>query len=82
MISEGWQARSPERMPEGLWQATVTRVRSEFEEMPCLRVTAAQARVLFGLSGDASERILQRLEDEGFLIHTPDGQYVRRNTLP
>jgi hypothetical protein len=69
-------------MPDGLWQATVTRVRSEFEEMPCLRVTAAQARLLFGLSENASDWILQRLEGEGFLIQTPDGQYVRRNTRP
>ena len=69
-------------MPDGLWQATVTRVRSEFEEMPCLRVTAAQAQILFGLSGIESDWILQRLEGEGFLIQTPDGQYVRRNTLP
>jgi hypothetical protein len=82
MIGNQWHVRSPERMPDGLWEATVTRVRSEFEEMPCLRVTAAQARLLFGLSGKTSDWILHRLEDEGFLIQTPDGQYVRRNTLP
>jgi hypothetical protein len=82
MIGSEWQVRSPERMPDGLWQATVTRVRSEFAEMPCLRVTAAQARLLFGLSGQRSHWILRRLEDEGFLIQTPDGQYVRRDTMP
>lgn len=82
MIGSQWHVRSPERMPDGLWQATVTRVRSEFEEMPCLRVTPAQARVLFGLSGKTSDWVLRRLEDEGFLIQTPDGQYVRRNTAP
>ena len=82
MISEQWQLRSPERMPDGRWQATVTRVRSEFEEMPCLRVTPAQARVLFGLSENESDWILQRLEHDGFLMQTPDGQYVRRNTVP
>lgn len=80
MIGHEWHARSPERMPDGLWQATMTRVRSEFEEMPCLRVTSAQARILFGLSEKTSDWILQRLEDDGFLIQTPDGQYVRRNT--
>jgi hypothetical protein len=36
-------------MPDGEWNATVTRVRGEVEEMPCLRVTEEQARVLFGL---------------------------------
>jgi hypothetical protein len=82
MIGNQWQMRSPERMPDGLWQATVTRVRSEFEEMPCLRVTPAQARLLFGLSEKTSDWILHRLEDEGFLIQTDDGQYVRRHTAP
>lgn len=82
MIGHEWHARSSERIPDGLWEATVTRVRSEFEEMPCLRVTAAQARVLFGLPGTMSDLILRRLEEDGFLIHTPDGQYVRRNTIP
>jgi hypothetical protein len=82
MIGNEWQVRSSERMPDGLWQATVTRVRSEFEEMPCLRVTPDQARLLFGLSGQTSNWVLHRLEDEGFLIHTTDGQYVRRNTGP
>jgi hypothetical protein len=78
----GWQARSPERLPERLWQATITRVRSEFDEMPCLRVTPAQARLLFGLSASTSDGILSRLAEEGFLIETPDGEYVRRHTLP
>jgi hypothetical protein len=69
-------------MPEPLWRATVLRVRSEFDEMPCLRVTRDQARVLFGLTGSASDWILNRLADEGFLVQTSDGQYVRRNTAP
>jgi hypothetical protein len=69
-------------MPEPLWRATVLRVRSEFDEMPCLRVTRDQARVLFGLTGSASDWILNRLAEEGFLVQTSDGQYVRRNTAP
>jgi hypothetical protein len=82
MIGNGWQIRSPERMPDWLWHATVTRVRSEFDEMPCLRVTPAQARLLFGLPGSASDWILNRLAGEGFLTQTPDGQYIRRSTAP
>jgi hypothetical protein len=81
MLANPWHVRSSDRMPEPLWQATVQRVRSEFDEMPCLRVTRDQARVLFGLSG-ACDRILDRLAEEGFLMQTPDGQYVRRNTAP
>jgi hypothetical protein len=82
MMTGPWQVRSPERMPDSLWEATVTRIRSEFHEMPCLRVTRDQARMLFGLHGAASEWVLNRLAEEGFLMQTPDGQYVRRNTAP
>ena len=77
-----WVLRSPARMPDGEWNATVTRVRGEFEEMPCLRVTEAQARVLFGLSPPESEWILASLEREGFLDRTPQGEYLRRNATP
>jgi hypothetical protein len=82
MVATPWHLRSPERLPEPLWRATVQRVRSEFEEMPCLRVTRDQARVLFGLTGSTSDWILNRLAEEGFLVLTPEGQYVRRNTAP
>jgi hypothetical protein len=82
MLADEWQSRSPERMPEPLWRATVTRVRSEFDEMPCLRVTRDQARILFGLPGSASDWVLNRLAAEGFLVQTPDGQYFRRNAAP
>jgi hypothetical protein len=69
-------------MPDGMWQAMVNRVRGEFDEMPCLRVTPDQARVLFGLSADTSDWILNRLVQDGFLVQTPEGQYVRRSTVP
>ena len=80
MRGDGWHLRGPERMPEHVWQATVTRVRGEFDEMPGLRVTREQARLLFGLSGDTSDFILNRLAGEGFLVQMADGQYARRNT--
>ena len=82
MMTVQWQVRSPERMPDSVWDATMTRVRSEFEEMPCLRVTREQARMLFGLRGAASEWVLKRLVAERFLVETADGQYVRRNAVP
>lgn len=69
-------------MSDGVWRATISRVRSEFDEMPCLRVTADQARVLFGLSGRATDRVLELLTHDGFLVLTRDGTYVRRNTRP
>jgi len=62
--------------------ATEQRIRSEFEEMPCLCVTPDQARMLFGLPEGESHAILNRLEEEGFLTQISGGQYVRRQTRP
>lgn len=76
------EPRSPERMPDKMWHAALDRVRGEFEEMPCLRVTRAQARVLFGLPEVASAWVLGRLIEEGFLACTPQGEYLRRNAEP
>lgn len=69
-------------MTDGEWNATVTRVRGEFEEMPCLRVTEQQARVLFGLPAPASTWVLSCLERDGFLDRTPQGEYLRRTPAP
>ena len=77
-----WQPRSPQRMPESQWRTTLMRVRAEFAEMPCMRVTSEQARALFGLGDSASEWILDRLTSEGFLSRTPQGEYVRRGEEP
>jgi hypothetical protein len=82
MLTSARQERSPRRLPDREWDATINRVRGEFEEMPCMRVTAEQARVLFGLRDESAEWVLRRLNQEGFLIRTPDGQYVRRSTAP
>jgi hypothetical protein len=81
-LSHQWQSRNPQRLADAEWEAVLARVRSEFDEMPCLRVTSDQARALFGLSRPSSDWILNRLTDEGFLAQTPDGQYVRRNARP
>lgn len=82
MLTQRRDLRGANRVPDGVWQATVNRVRGEFDEMPCLRVTAEQARSLFGLPDGTSDGILKRLADEGFLVQTADGQFVRRNTSP
>ena len=77
-----WHERSPDRLPDGLWQATITRVRGEFQEMPGMRITALQAQALLGLIGPVAGWVLSKLETDGFLSRTPHGEYVRRNTLP
>lgn len=65
-------------MPDELWRATLTRVRGEFEEMPCMRVTPEQASMLLGLQQPASTWVLEELAREGFLSRTPQGEYMRR----
>ena len=81
-VTHEWQARNPNRLSDSQWNATLIRVRGEFEEMPCLRVTEEQARMLFGLTDPASQWILERLASEGFLSKTPQGEYVRTSTQP
>jgi hypothetical protein len=77
-----WHTRSPERPPDGLWQATINRVRGEFHEMPGMRLTPEEAELLLGLKGPLSGWVLDKLEAEGFLSRTAQGEYVRRNTIP
>ena len=77
-----WHERSPNRLSDGLWRATIARVRGEFQEMPGMRVTLQQAESLLGLNGPVSTWVLDTLEAEGFLSRTPQGEYVRRNTVP
>lgn len=74
--------RSSERMTDSLWRATMARVRGEFVEMPCMRVTPGQACALFGVDAPAINRILDRLADEGFLSRTDQGEYMRRRQTP
>lgn len=50
--------------------------------MPCLRVTMAQARSLFGLPDRVCEWVLSRLEADGFLGRTASGEYVRQTQVP
>lgn len=53
------------------------RVRGEFLEMPCLRLTLAQAARLWALDRSTSEKILAGLTSSGFLARTPEGAYAR-----
>jgi hypothetical protein len=78
VFDHNWRRRSPYRLPDLVWQATLNRIRSEFEEMPSLRVTLNQAKRLFGLPEPASAWVLRTLTNEGFLVRTPRGEYMRR----
>ena len=58
--------------------ALLLRIRSEFEEMPCLCLTSAQAQRLFGLRADVCQRILAALLRERVLSRT-NGERFRLN---
>ncbi len=47
--------------------------------MPGLKLTAGQAQRLLGLDWDSCDKILTELVGAGFLVHTPDGAFVRRD---
>jgi hypothetical protein len=53
------------------------RVRSEFNEMPGLRLTPAQAGRLLGLDAASCQRVLSALVQSAFLRWTHDGTVVR-----
>ena len=81
-MQQGWKPRNPERMADEVWDATLMRVRGEFEEMPGMRVTPGQASALLGLKEPAVGWVLDRLANEGFLSRTQQGEYMRRNDAP
>jgi hypothetical protein len=55
----------------------VVRVRSEFLEMPGLRLTPVQAARLWALDRHTSEQILDGLTSVGFLLKNREGAYLR-----
>ena len=66
---------APDRRSHPAREALVERVAAEFHEMPCLRLTPAQAQRLFGLKADASRRILSELVADGTLTRDGDQRY-------
>ena len=62
-------------MPE--ISALLVRVQSEYLEMPGLRLTEAQARRLWGLSGNTCRIVLTTLINQRFLKRSENGHYVR-----
>lgn len=54
----------------------LNRIRSEYGEMPGLRLTLLQARRLWGLDILTCSAALAALEAAGFLARTRDGAYV------
>lgn len=59
----------------------VRRVRSEYLEMPGLRLAPVQAARLLAIEPELSESILEMLAADGFLSRTRNGAYLRRSVL-
>ena len=53
-------------------------MRAEFEEMPGMRLTAAQVGRLWGLTTEERELALNDLVESGFLFRDREGRYSRR----
>jgi hypothetical protein len=73
--------KGPERRNLESREQLLRRIRYEFEEMPGLRLSFAQAKLLFGLEAGCCERILSGLTRSGFLSRTRDGFYGRPDVL-
>jgi hypothetical protein len=58
----------------------IQRVQSEFNEMPGLRLTPAQAARLLGLQPRTCQEVIQTLVRSEFLRWTEDGRLVRADT--
>ena len=70
------QAEASAQADEGI-TLLLHRVRSEFLEMPGLRLTPAQAARLWAIDRRTSERILDGLTAAGFLLKNREGAYLR-----
>jgi len=59
----------------------LTRIRGEYQEMPGLRLTFAQACRLWQLDAATCRAVLQQLMGDRFLHQTTDGAYVAFSSL-
>ena len=62
--------------------AACMRIRTEYIEMPDLKLTRAQVRRLCGLGQDVCDAAMRSLVHAGFLWETADGSFRRRVSEP
>jgi DNA-binding IclR family transcriptional regulator len=72
----------PERRNVTARTTLLRRIRSEFEEMPGLSLTLAQAAKLFGVPPEVCSRILAQFAEEGLLSLTINRRYTLRIQRP
>ena len=58
-------------------EQTLLRVRGEYNEMPGLQLTTAQASRLWQLNTRACESLLRALVEQRFLVRTRAGAFVK-----
>lgn len=63
--------------PCGCADEILQRIRGEYREMPGLQLSLTQACRLWGLEPSPCEAHLNALVDEGFLVCSRNGAYVR-----
>ena len=73
----GVQPMRAESVKEDGLARLLHRIRSEFLEMPGLRLTPAQAARLWGMDTRCSEQLLDALMVSGFLFKNGQGAYLR-----
>lgn len=59
-----------------VWSALLGRIYAEFNEMPGLSLTLAQACRLFNVPESRCSRLLQHMVDGGLLRRRKDGRYT------
>ena len=72
----------PDRRDTASRDQLLRRVRAEFEEMPCLRLTHAQAQRLFGLRLDICDRVLAALVQDRTIYRDSDDRYRKPDDAP
>ncbi len=65
----------------GVPDQTLDRVRSEFLEMPGLKLTVWQAQRLLGVDQPTCEAVIEELTEARFLVRTRDGAVVLRSSI-
>jgi hypothetical protein len=73
---QGFQTAAPAAVPASRVSDLVALIRSEYDEMPGLRLTRAQVQRLWLLDPAACDDVLRALVDAGYLRLTAGG-YVR-----
>ena len=75
-VSRGQLLLTGERRNHDTRERLLRRIREEFREMPCMRLTDAQSARLYGLSNAVCARVLAALVREGTLWRGPDGRFA------